>query len=101
MNKGKAKIEWVKRFMPVLSAIDREFSQSKPFAGVRVSITLHLEAKTAYMAQVFRNAGATVCVTGSNPLSTQDDVAEALAVLTVPPISCRISSLTTAETSPP
>ena len=79
MNSGKAKIEWVKRFMPVLSAIDREFSQSKPFSGVKLSITLHLEAKTAYMAQVFMHAGADVCITGSNPLSTQDDVAQALA----------------------
>ena len=79
MNSGKAKIEWVKNFMPVLSAIDREFSQSKPFSGKRLSITLHLEAKTAYMAQVFMHAGADVCITGSNPLSTQDDVAQALA----------------------
>ena len=79
MNSGKAKIEWVKNFMPVLSAIDNEFSQSKPFNGVKLSITLHLEAKTAYMAQVFMHAGADVCITGSNPLSTQDDVAQALA----------------------
>lgn len=75
---GHAKIEWVKNFMPVMSAIDREFSQSKPFAGKKLSITLHLEAKTAYMAKVFKNAGADVVITGSNPLSTQDDVAAAL-----------------------
>lgn len=75
---GHAKIEWVKNFMPVMSAIDREFSQSKPFAGKKISITLHLEAKTAYMAKVFKNAGAEVVITGSNPLSTQDDVAAAL-----------------------
>lgn len=75
---GHDKIEWVKNFMPVMSAIDREFSQSKPFAGKRLSITLHLEAKTAYMAEVFMHAGADVVITGSNPLSTQDDVAAAL-----------------------
>lgn len=75
---GHDKIEWVKNFMPVLSAIDREFSQSKPFAGKKISITLHLEAKTAYMAEVFMHAGADVVITGSNPLSTQDDVAAAL-----------------------
>ena len=75
---GHAKIEWVKNFMPVMSAIDKEFSQSKPFAGKKLSITLHLEAKTAYMAKVFKNAGADVVITGSNPLSTQDDVAAAL-----------------------
>ena len=71
---GHAKIEWVKNFMPVMSAIDQEFSQSKPFAGHKLSITLHLEAKTAYMAEVFMHAGADVVITGSNPLSTQDDV---------------------------
>lgn len=75
---GHDKIEWVKNFMPVMSAIDREFSQSKPFAGKKLSITLHLEAKTAYMAEVFMHAGAQVVITGSNPLSTQDDVAAAL-----------------------
>ena len=76
---GHDKIEWVKNFMPVMSAIDKEFSESKPFAGKRISITLHLEAKTAYMAEVFMHAGADVVITGSNPLSTQDDVAAALA----------------------
>ncbi len=75
---GHDKINWVKNFMPVLNAIDKEFSQTKPFAGQRLSITLHLEAKTAYMAEVFMHAGAEVAVTGSNPLSTQDDVAAAL-----------------------
>jgi len=75
---GHYKIEWVKNFMPVMSAIDKEFSQSKPFAGKKISITLHLEAKTAYMAEVFMHAGADVVITGSNPLSTQDDVAAAL-----------------------
>lgn len=75
---GHDKINWVKNFMPVLSAIEKEFSKSKPLAGHRLSITIHLEAKTAYMAEVFKNAGAEVVVTGSNPLSTQDDVAAAL-----------------------
>jgi len=75
---GHYKIEWVKNFMPVMSAIDKEFSKSKPFAGKKISITLHLEAKTAYMAEVFMHAGADVVITGSNPLSTQDDVAAAL-----------------------
>ena len=64
--------------MPVLAAIDKEFSVSKPFAGKKMVITLHLEAKTAYMALIFKNAGADVAITGSNPLSTQDDVAAAL-----------------------
>ena len=75
---GHDKIEWVKNFMPVLSAIDAEFSKSKPFAGKKMVLTIHLEAKTAYMAEVFMHAGAEVVLTGSNPLSTQDDVAAAL-----------------------
>ena len=75
---GHDKIAWVKNFMPVMNAVDKEFSQTKPFKGIRLAITLHLEAKTAYMAEVFAHAGADVVITGSNPLSTQDDVAAAL-----------------------
>ena len=75
---GHDKINWVKNFMPVMSAIEKEFSQSKPFAGKKIAISLHVEAKTAYMVEVFRNAGAEVTLTGCNPLSTQDDVAAAL-----------------------
>lgn len=75
---GHDKIEWVKNFMPVMSAVDAEFSKTKPFAGKKMVITLHLEAKTAYMAEVFKHAGADVAITGSNPLSTQDDIAAAL-----------------------
>ncbi|WP_033169423.1 adenosylhomocysteinase [Selenomonas sp. ND2010] len=75
---GHDKIEWVKNFMPVMAAIDEEFSKTKPFAGKKMVITLHLEAKTAYMAEIFQHAGAEVAITGSNPLSTQDDIAAAL-----------------------
>ncbi len=75
---GHDKINWVKNFMPVMAAIEKEFSQSKPFAGKKISMALHVEAKTAYMAEVFKSAGAEVVLTGCNPLSTQDDVAAAL-----------------------
>ena len=75
---GHDKIEWVKNFMPVMRAVDEEYSKSKPFAGKRMVITLHLEAKTAYMAEIFHHAGAEIAITGSNPLSTQDDIAAAL-----------------------
>ena len=78
-SSGHDKIAWVRNFMPVLRAIDEEFSVSKPFAGKKLVMTLHVEAKTAYLALVFRNAGAEVAITGCNPLSTQDDVAAALA----------------------
>ena len=75
---GKLKIDWVKEHMPVLNELARDFSETKPFAGLRVAICLHLEAKTAYMAKVIHESGAQVTITGSNPLSTQDDVAAAL-----------------------
>ena len=78
-NSGVDKINWVKNFMPVLNAINDEYSKSKPFAGLNIAICLHLEAKTAYMAQVFHQAGANVSICGSNPLSTQDDVCAGLA----------------------
>ncbi|NLZ38468.1 MAG: adenosylhomocysteinase [Firmicutes bacterium] len=75
---GHLKINWVKEHMPVLNEVAREFRQTKPFSGVRIAICLHLEAKTAYMAKVLQESGAEVTITGSNPLSTQDDVAAAL-----------------------
>ena len=75
---GRLKIDWVREHMPVLRGLAAEFQNEKPFAGLRVAICLHLEAKTAYMAEVIREGGAEVTITGSNPLSTQDDVAAAL-----------------------
>lgn len=76
---GHDKIRWVMEHMPVLNALNAEFSISKPLAGINMAVTVHLEAKTAYLCMVLKNAGANVVVTGSNPLSTQDDVAAALA----------------------
>jgi len=76
---GRMKIEWVRAHMPVLNAIREEFERDLPFKGVRVALSVHLEAKTAYLAEVIRAGGADVAVTGSNPLSTQDDVAAGLA----------------------
>lgn len=75
---GHRKIEWVKGYMPVLSAIEKEFIKDQPFAGKRIVMSIHLEAKTAYLSKVLKAGGAEVAVTGSNPLSTQDDVAAAL-----------------------
>lgn len=76
---GRLKIDWVRAHMPVLNAIREEFERDLPFKGVRVALSVHLEAKTAYLAEVIRAGGAEVAVTGSNPLSTQDDVAAGLA----------------------
>lgn len=75
---GHDKINWVKNFMPVLNSLNEEFLRTKPLAGKKMVVTMHLEAKTAYLGLVLKNAGAQVVVTGSNPLSTQDDVAAAL-----------------------
>lgn len=76
---GHRKIEWVKNYMPVLYSIEQEFIKEKPFQGKRIVMSIHLEAKTAYLAKVLKSGGAEVSVAGSNPLSTQDDVAAALA----------------------
>ncbi len=76
---GELKIKWVERNMPVLRGIGEDFLRTKPFAGLRVALSVHLEAKTAYLCRVMEMGGAEMYVTGSNPLSTQDDVAAALA----------------------
>ncbi len=76
---GLDKIRWVTEHMPVLNSLNAEFLKTKPLAGINMVVTVHLEAKTAYLCMVMKNAGANVVVTGSNPLSTQDDVAAALA----------------------
>ena len=76
---GRQKIEWVRRHMPVLRGIEEEFRRDLPFQGLRIVLCIHLEAKTAYLAQVLQTGGAEVIATGSNPLSTQDDVCAALA----------------------
>lgn len=76
---GEQKIRWVKGNMPLLSALEAEFRNEQPFLGLRVALSVHLEAKTAYLCRVLQAGGAQMAVTGSNPLSTQDDVAAALA----------------------
>ena len=76
---GHQKIEWVRKNMPLLRGLEEEFRQTKPFEGVKVSLSVHLEAKTAYLCLVMAAGGADMSVTGSNVLSTQDDVAAALA----------------------
>lgn len=78
MISGHKKIDWAKRFMPLLNLIESEYSQQKPLKDFTVGMSIHLEAKTACLAITLGNLGAKVVITGSNPLSTQDDVAEAL-----------------------
>lgn len=76
---GARKIEWVRRNMCLLPSIEEDFKRYKPFSGLKVALSIHLEAKTAYLCKVLAAGGAEMYVTGSNPLSTQDDVAAALA----------------------
>jgi len=78
---GKQKIDWVRRNMPILRQLETEFREQQPFAGKRVLVCVHLEAKTAYLALVMAAGGASVAVTGSNPGSTKDDVVAALDAL--------------------
>lgn len=75
---GERKIEWVKRNCDLLRTLEKEFSETKPFVGKKVALSVHLEAKTAYLCKVLAAGGADMYITGSNPLSTQDDVAAAL-----------------------
>ncbi len=76
---GAKKIQWVRSFMPALSQIERQFEKEKPFQGLRIAVSVHLEAKTANLGLVLAKGGAQVFLTGCNPLSTQDDVAAAVS----------------------
>lgn len=75
---GHEKIDWVRHHMPLLNGLEEELRETRPFEGVKISLSIHLEAKTAYLCLVLAAGGAVMSVTGSNSLSTQDDVAAAL-----------------------
>src|SRR5207249_1564408 len=70
---------WAREHMPVLAKITKRLVASKTFEGYKIGTCLHHEGKTAVLAESMRRAGADVAITGSNPLSTQDDVAAALS----------------------
>ncbi len=76
---GRARVEWAGRFMPVLDQIRRRFERQKPLKGLRIGCCLHVTTETAQLAHALRAGGASVSICASNPLSTQDDVAAALA----------------------
>ncbi len=80
---GVKKIEWVRRHMPILDQLEKRFAAEKPFDGLDMTMSIHLEAKTARAALLFKAGGARVRITGCNPLSTQDDVAAALSEMGV------------------
>ncbi|MCR5053840.1 MAG: adenosylhomocysteinase [Lachnospiraceae bacterium] len=75
---GEKKIDWVRKNCHILRSLEDDFSKEQPFKGIRVALSIHLEAKTAYLCKVLAAGGAEMYITGSNPLSTQDDVAAAL-----------------------
>jgi adenosylhomocysteinase len=77
---GELKIAWAERNMPVLMLLRRKYSGLKPLSGVRIGAVLHVTKETAVLALSFKEAGAEVYLAASNPLSTQDDVAAALAM---------------------
>ncbi len=78
VESGRNKIAWVEQYMPILKEIKKDFEENQYFKGIRITMCIHLEAKTAYLATVLKAGGAEVTATGCNPLSTQDDVCEAL-----------------------
>lgn len=77
-DEGMQRIRWVEKFMPALNALRKEFQEKHTFEGKTIVMSIHLEAKTAYLALTLKHAGANVIATGSNPLSTQDPIAAAL-----------------------
>lgn len=78
-DQGKLKIEWAENHMPVLMEVRKTFMDEKPLEGIRVGFALHVTKETAVLVKTLRDGGAKVAITGCNPLSTQDDVAAALA----------------------
>ena len=79
IESGIKKIRWAMKYMDVLYTLKKELENKKPLKGARIAMSIHLEAKTANLALVLRDMGAEVISTGCNPLSTQDDVAQALS----------------------
>lgn len=76
--KGKKRLLWADRDMPVLARIRERFAKEKPLAGIKMSACLHVTAETANLARTLQAGGADLCLIASNPLSTQDDVAASL-----------------------
>ncbi|MCD5411463.1 adenosylhomocysteinase [Thermodesulfovibrionales bacterium] len=77
-EKGRLKIEWASREMPVLKSIADRFSKEKPLKGMSVVACLHVTTETASLMETLKAGGAELALCASNPLSTQDDVAASL-----------------------
>jgi len=78
VESGQRKMDWARQHMPIMAALREQFEQNQPFAGERIGMAMHVEAKTAILAEVLAAGGAEVAITGCNPLSTHDDVSVAL-----------------------
>jgi adenosylhomocysteinase len=78
IESGNMKMEWARNHMPVLAIVREKFEKEKPLKGLKVGMALHVEAKTGVLVETLASGGAKVCITGCNPLSTQNDVAKAL-----------------------
>jgi adenosylhomocysteinase len=78
MQSGRLKMGWARQYMPVLASIRKVFEEEQPLSGMTIGMALHVEAKTAVLVETLAAGGAEVHITGCNPLSTQDDVADAL-----------------------
>lgn len=76
--KGKLRMEWAWKTMPVLASVEQRFLKEKPLKGVRLSACLHVTTETGNLVRVLKAGGAEVLLCASNPLSTQDDVAAAI-----------------------
>ncbi len=83
-EKGKLRIDWAGKEMPVVKQIKQRFATEKPLEGIRISACLHVTTETANLALTLKEAGADLILCASNPLSTQDDVAAALVDYGIP-----------------
>jgi len=77
-EEGRRKMDWAAQHMPICEHVREEFVADQPFAGERIGMAMHVEAKTAILVETLAEGGAEVAVTGCNPLSTHDDVSAAL-----------------------
>src|SRR3989304_7116257 len=85
-KKGRLRIEWAAKEMPVLRSIKERFSREKPLKGFKLSACLHVTTETAILMQTLKAGGAAVSLCASNPLSTQDDVAASLVKFSKLPV---------------
>ena len=78
-ERGKRQLAWAEMHMPALMEIRKDLAARKPLSGIRIAAVLHVTKETGVLARTLKDAGAEVYLAGSNPLSTQDDIAAALA----------------------